>query len=284
MNLMRCGRDQAVALVAAVTVALGTGLPIRASDAADARSVPRSCPSPALARLVPPGSHLELFVAAGDTIPSGFWPYYRALALDTVACAAPGDILTVRPVTAATLASPPLLTIAVPTEDPRCRVNPDICYAAGRAFAATVDAAVETLPRYRSSHPGRTDPLGALMAAGDDFGLDPDGTRHVIVIIANGWVQSELVNIYQYQHDPSVAAPQVIEALRTHGVLPDLIGADVILAGVTSVVPSMDVSDLQLHELCAGFWRPVVQAARGHLRSCGVALPGVGLTPSGASR
>jgi hypothetical protein len=198
-----------------------------------------------------------------------------------VACAAPGDRVTVRPITATTLASPPLLNAVAPADDPRCKVNPDICYAASRAFVAAVETAVQALPGYRSSHPGRTDPVGALMAAGDDFGLDPSGTRHIVIMIANGWVQNELVNIYQYQGDPGRAAERVIQILKARGVLPDLMGADVLIAGVTSVVPAMDVSDLQLHELCAGFWRPVVQAAQGNLRSCSVTLPGVSATPLG---
>jgi hypothetical protein len=264
-----------VAAMLGVAAALLTGR----LEAAGAPAVPGSCPSEVLARLIPAGTHLELFVAAGDAIPSGLWPLYRALALDAVACAGAGDTVTVRPITATTLASPPLLTITVPPDDARCKVNPDICYAAAKAFVVAVEAAIKALPAYHSSHPGRTDPLGALMAVGDDFGLDPDGTHRVVIMIANGWVQNELVNIYEYRGDPKRAVPRVIALLKAHGVMPDLGGADVIIAGVTSVVPTMDVSDLQLHELCSGFLESVISAAHGRLRWCNVALPGVGLIP-----
>jgi len=277
------GRAPARGIAAAALAAAGllglTGLAACGSGAGGSASAAtsgtsgRTCPSDWLAREVGSGREVELLVAAGATIPANRWHAYRAMATAVAGCAAPGAALTLRPVTAESLTELPLFSATVPAPVGQNEVNPLLYRSESRRFAVREAAAVDRLPAVAKTT-GGSDPLGALAAAGQSLALEPPSDKRVVVVIFNGWQQSRALNLFAYRRDPGASTAAVVRSLRGSGALPALTRADVVIAGVTAGVASMQTSDAQIAGLCR-FWRGVVEAGGGTLKLCVAALPGI---------
>lgn len=231
------------------------------------------CAADELAQVRSSVPYVELLIARGLAIPSGRWPSYRALALAVLACLRPGTHLTIRAIGPNSVAIPPLFAKTVPAATDGA--NPLLPLIARRQFTATALAAVNTLPTRLPEDDGTYDPLGALAAAGADFAPLPTHAG-TIVLIFNGWVQSKSINLFSFGSNPRRMADATIGRLRADGVMPDLRGSHVLIAGITPGDPRMRTGDGQLIQLC-GFWNLVIDAAHGQLQGCGASLPGVAL-------
>jgi hypothetical protein len=247
------------------------------ASAAEPSAAARICASPWLGGELRAASSVELLVAAGDTIPASRWPAYRAMAAEVAGCAGVGATITLRPITADSLTELPLFAGEVPAPTGQDAVNPLRYRSHLRAFVVKTDAAFDRLPQLERGTTG-SDPLGALQAAAGDIRLEGGTSPHVVVAIFNGWQQSRSLNLFRYGQDPTASTGPALRALRASGALPQLNGADVVIAGLTTGIARMQTSDAQLAELCA-FWRSVVDAGHGSLKLCAAALPGISQTP-----
>ena len=264
----------AVGLAGLIPLA-GCGAAGRAS-AAEPTSEARSCASSWLSTELHAASSVELLVAAGDTIPANRWPAYRAMAAEVTGCAGVGATITLRPITADSLTELPLFAGEVPAPTGPDAVNPLRYRSDLRAFVVKAGAAFDRLPQLERGATG-SDPLGALQAAAGDLRLEAGTSQRVVVAIFNGWQQSRSLNLFRYGQDPSASTGPALRALRASGALPELNGADVVIAGLTTGTARMQTSDAQLAELCT-FWRTVIAAGHGSLKLCAAALPGVSET------
>jgi hypothetical protein len=265
----------AAALLA--TALLGTALAGCSSGssaaAAGSGTSGRICPSAWLGEELGSGRSVELLVAAGATIPANRWPAYRAMATAVAGCAGPGSSFTLRPVTAESLTELPLFSATVPAPVGQNEVNPLLYRSESRRFAVRAEAAVDRLPAVAKTT-GGSDPLGALAAAGQSAGIEAPRAKRVVVVIFNGWQQTRALNLFAYRRDPAASTGEVVRSLRASGALPALPRTDVVIAGLTPGVASMQTSDAQIAGLCR-FWRGVVEAAGGTLKLCVAALPGI---------
>jgi hypothetical protein len=247
------------------------------ASAAEPSAAARNCASPWLSGELRAASSVELLVAAGDTIPASRWPAYRAMAAEVAGCTGVGATMTLRPITADSLTELPLFAGEVPTPTGQDAVNPLRYRSDLRAFVVKTGAAFDRLPELERGVSG-SDPLGALQAAAGDMRLEGAGSPHVVVAIFNGWQQSRSLNLFRYGQDPAASTGPALRALRASGALPQLNGADVVIAGLTTGTARMQTSDAQLAELCT-FWRSVIAAGHGSLKLCAAALPGISLSP-----
>ncbi len=245
--------------------------------AAEPSAKARACGSPWLSGELHAASSVELLVAAGDTIPANRWPAYRAMAAEVAGCAGVGAAITLRPITADSLTELPLFAGEVPAPTGQDAVNPLRYRSDLRAFVVKTGAAFDRLPQFERGAPG-SDPLGALQAAAGDLRLEGGTAPHVVVAIFNGWQQSRALNLFRYGEDPAASTAPALRALRASGALPDLNGADVVIAGLTTGTARMQTSDAQLAELCT-FWRSVIAAGHGSLKLCAASLPGISQVP-----
>jgi hypothetical protein len=264
------------ALLAGLIPLAGCGAPSQAAAAEPAGGA-RSCASSWLGGELRTASSVELLVAAGDTIPANRWPAYRAMAAEVAGCAGVGATITLRPITADSLTELPLFAGEVPTPTGPDAVNPLRYRSDLRTFMSKTGAAFDRLPELERGTTG-SDPLGALQAAAGDLRLEGATSPRVVVAIFNGWQQSRALNLFRYGQDPSTSTVPALRALRASGALPQLNGADVVIAGLTPGIARMQTSDAQLAELCT-FWRSVIAAGHGSLRLCAAALPGISQTP-----
>ncbi len=168
----------------------------------------------------------------------------------------------------------PLFSATVPAPTGQNEVNPLRYRSESSGFAVREAAAVDRLPSIGKTT-GGSDPLGALAAAGQSLALEPPGEKRVVVAIFNGWQQTRALNLFAYRRDPAASTAAVVRSLRASGALPTLTRTDVVIAGITPGVASMQTSDAQIAGLCR-FWRGVVEAAGGTLKLCVAALPGIG--------
>ncbi len=196
------------------------------------------------------------------------------MATAVAGCVGPGSSFTLRPVTADSLTELPLFSATVPAPTGQNEVNPLRYRSESRGFAVREAAAVDRLPSIGRTTAG-SDPLGALSAAGQSLALEPPAEKRVVIAIFNGWQQTRALNLFAYRHDPAASTGAVVRALRASGALPALARTDVVIAGLTPGVASMQTSDAQIAGLCR-FWRGVVEAAGGTLKLCVAALPGIG--------
>ncbi len=261
----------AVALAGSIPLA-GCAGPSRAA-AAEPSAEARSCASTWLSGELHAARSVELLVAAGDTIPANRWPAYRAMAAEVAGCANVGATITLRPITAASLTELPLFAGEVPAPTGQDAVNPLRYRSDLRAFVVKTGAAFDRLPQLERGAAG-SDPLGALQAAAVDLRLESGTSPHVVVAIFNGWQQSRSLNLFRYGQDPSASTAPALRALRASGALPELNGADVVIAGLTPGIARMQTSDAQLAELCT-FWRSLIAAGHGSLKLCAAGLPGI---------
>ena len=243
-------------------------------EASAAQGTGTRCPSAWLARHEPAGANLEVLVAAGPTIPGGRWPAYRAMATAAAACAGAGSSLTLRPITDRSLTELPLFTMTVPEQSGQNAVNPLRFATELRAFAVREAAAVDRLPAVGKDATG-SDPLGALAAAGQNLRLERPDSKRVVVLIFNGWQQTQALNLFAYRRDPAGSSAAAVRSLRASGALPELAGTEVAIAGLTAGATTMRISDDQLAGLCR-FWRGIVEASEGTLTLCSAGLPGIG--------
>jgi hypothetical protein len=264
-----------IALAGSISLA-GCGGSADAS-AAEPSAAARSCASPWLSGELHAASSVELLVAAGDTIPANRWPAYRAMAAEVAGCAGVGATVTLRPITADSLTELPLFAGEVPAPTGQDAVNPLRYRSDLRAFVVKTGAAFDRLPQFERGVTG-SDPLGALQAAAGDMRLEGGTSQHVVVAIFNGWQQSRSLNLFRYGQDPAASTGPALRALRASGALPELNGADIVIAGLTTGTARMQTSDAQLAELCT-FWRSVISAGHGSLKLCAAALPGISQTP-----
>jgi hypothetical protein len=201
---------------------------------------------------------VELGVAAGSGIPPDRRDLYRATAEAVLACARPGAHVTVRPITEHAATEVPIFAALVPDRTGENKYNGLHYLADRRAYLKRAMASLDQLSAIGLTDRG-SDPLGALMAASRD--MSP-GAKAIVILICNGWQQTRELNVFAYRRDPAAYAASAIKILSAHGMMPDLTGVRVTVAGLTSGSPSMKVTDTQLAGLCQ-FWKSVVEAAHG---------------------
>jgi hypothetical protein len=275
MSAARIAASLGLAAALATTLALA-GCDSGGASAAET-AAERGCPSTWLSGELHGATSIELLVAAGDTIPAGRWPAYRAMAAEVTGCAGVGATVTLRPITANSLTELPLFAAEVPAPVGQDAVNPLRYHSDLMAFSHKAGAAFDKLPDLERGK-GGSDPLGALQAAAGDLRLESGTAPHVVVAIFNGWQQSRSLNLFRYGVDPAQSTGPAVRSLRASGALPQLNGADVVIAGLSPGETRMQTSDAQLAELCT-FWRSLVAAGHGSLKLCAAALPGISRVP-----
>lgn len=204
---------------------------------------------------------IELAVAAGTSVPADRSVAYRKMADAVIACAKPGARITVRPITEHALTELPIIADTVPDTTGENAWN-DQHYASDRqAYLARTKMSVDGLSSIGMNDHG-SDPLGALLAASRN--VQPQ-SRALLLLVCNGWQQTRELNVFAYRQDPARYASEALANLTSHRALPDLSGVRVIVAGITTGDPRIQVTNTQLGGLCE-FWRIVVEKAHGEMR------------------
>jgi hypothetical protein len=242
------------------------------STRSNAEDGPRpGCESRFLQQAIPSGANVQLLVAAGNTIPQGAWPGYRAIAMHVVGCSGESARLSLRPITGQSFSERALSTETVPAREGGSAVNPLHYRAELRAFADREATAIDQLQGYPNVQ-NWSDPLGALLAAADSLKVAGPGTKRVVVMVMNGYEQTPEYNIFRYGTDPESFAQPVLRRLRENRSVPQLAGTDVIVLGLTAGATGMKTNTTQVTGLCR-FWRSIVQTGQGTLIYCGAGLP-----------
>lgn len=212
---------------------------------------------------LPPGARVQLLVAAGNTIPTKptkMWPSYREAALSIFACAGEGSAIELVPITDNGATVAPLLVTTAPTPSPnKVRENLE-----REAFVRNSLSAVESLNATATTFSG-FDPLGALQLAGDSLhhGTTPN-EKLVIVMIGNGWQQTDRINLFRWHDNPANHADDIIRQLKRDHTLPNLAGIDVVIAGLTRGDPKLKMGTPEFAGLRT-FWEKIINASHGHL-------------------
>jgi hypothetical protein len=121
---------------------------------------------------------------------------------------------------------------------------------------------------------GGFDPLGALQLAGESLHHSAPGAKHVVVMIGNGWQQTDRINLFRWRDNPAKHADDVIRQLKNDRTLPNLGGADVVIAGLTRGDPKLKMGAAEFAGLRT-FWEKIIAASRGHLLWDQAYLPGM---------
>ncbi len=224
---------------------------------------------------LPPGARIQLLVAAGNTIPTlplKLWPSYREAALSIFACAGEGSSIELTPITDNGASVAPLFVTTAPTPPPglhnRLRDNLE-----REAFVNHSLAAVESLNTTTTKF-GGFDPLGALQLAGETLHHEATSGKLIVVMIGNGWQQTDRINLFRWRDNPANHADDVIRKLKTDRTLPNLAGTDVIIAGLTRGDPKLKMGPAEFMGLRT-FWEKIVIASHGHLLCNQAYLPGM---------
>jgi hypothetical protein len=263
-----------------IGLAAALGVPL-SSDPARAQSEPPgsavTCKSDwsTIKGWLPPGARIELLVAAGNTIPSlpvKLWPSYREAALSVIACAGDGSAIELLPITDNGATVAPLLVTSAPTPTPGLD-NPTRERLLREAFVKSSVTAVDSLNATTTKFAG-FDPLGALQLAGESLHHGAPGAKLVVVMIGNGWQQTDRINLFRWRDNPAKHADDVIRQLKNDRTLPNLAGADVVIAGLTRGDPKLKMGAAEFAGLRT-FWERIIAASRGHLVWNQAYLPGM---------
>src|SRR5947209_2095981 len=147
---------------------------------------------------LPAGARIVLLVAASNTIPANLWPRYKEYATSILACAGDGTVIEVVPITDSGAGISPLLVATAPTPGPnqlRSRLERD-------AFVKHGVAAIESLYTTSDTFTG-FDPLGTLQLAGDSLHHGTWPGKLIVVMIGNGWQQTERINLFRWRDNPA---------------------------------------------------------------------------------
>jgi hypothetical protein len=221
---------------------------------------------------LPPGARIELLVAAGNTIPLRLWPSYREAALSVIACAGDGSAIELLPITDNGATVAPLFVTTAPTPTPGLD-NPTRERLLREAFVKSSVAAVDSLNTTTTKF-GGFDPLGALQLAGASLHHGTPGSKLVVVMIGNGWQQTDRINLFRWRDNPAKHADDVIRQLKNDRTLPNLAGADVVIAGLTRGDPKLKMGAAEYAGLQT-FWERIIAASHGHLVCNQAYLPGM---------
>lgn len=231
------------------------------------------CENARIAEMLARFDTVEIAAAAGAGIPGDRAGAYRKMEESVALCARRGASVTIRPITEHAIAELPILDEIVPDKTGENAYN-NLHYLSDRnGYKDRVRAALDTLPSIGKSDHG-ADPLGALATAARSLRGE---SKPIIVLISNGWQQTHDLNVLAFNKDPARYAPGALQILKLHHTLPKLTGVRVVLAGRTTAVPWMHVTDTQVDGLCE-FWKAiVVDAAHGTMQpgDCTESLPGI---------
>jgi hypothetical protein len=220
---------------------------------------------------LPPGARVELLVAAGNTIPAGYWPRYREAASAILACAGDGAVVELLPITDSGASVSPLFVATAPTPPPDLN-NPLRLRLEREQFLKHSIPAIETLYTTTTKF-GGFDPLGTLQVAGESLHHGSAG-KLVVVMIGNGWQQTDHVNLFRWGDNPANHADDVVRRLKSDGTLPNLATTDVVITGLTRGDLRLKMGSAEITGLCT-FWGKVVQAGHGKVVWCKAFLPGM---------
>ncbi len=224
---------------------------------------------------LPPGARVQLLVAAGNTIPTlpvKLWPSYREAALSIFACAGEGSAIELLPITDNGASVAPLFVTTAPTPTPGLN-NPLRERLEREQFVNHSVAAVDSL-NTTTTRFGGFDPLGALQLAGESLHHGAGNGKLVIVMIGNGWQQTDRINLFRWRDNPANHADDVIRRLKADRTLPNLAGTDVVIAGLTRGDPKLKMGPAEFMGLRT-FWEKIVAASHGHLVWNQAYLPGM---------
>jgi hypothetical protein len=253
--------------VAAIALALCV-----AATAQGALAAPPRCADPVawLRTAIPADSRVVLIVTT-QQMTEAQQSLDRAMARAVVGCAGARSTITVRAVTATALTDAPVWQGVAPSEstgDPYASVR-------GQPFMTQASGAIDrVIASPAPAVPLRSDILGALAATGQQWSIAPRTGTRVVFVLASGWQESADLNLFRYKTGPATQIDGALRALRRDGTLPDLAGASVYIAGLNPGAAGMGTTKADVTGLCA-FWRAVVTAAKGDLRLCAGALPGI---------
>jgi hypothetical protein len=224
---------------------------------------------------LPPGARIQLLIAAGNTIPASpvkLWPSYREAALSIFACAGEGSSIELLPITDNGASVAPLFVTTAPTPTPGL-TNPLRERLEREQFVSRSVAAIESLNTTTTKFSG-FDPLGALQLAGESLHHGASGGKLVIVMIGNGWQQTDRINLFRWRDNPANHAGDVIGRLKADRTLPNLAGIDIVIAGLTRGDPRLKMGPAEFMGLRT-FWERVIAASHGHLLWDQAYLPGM---------
>ena len=218
---------------------------------------------------LPAGARIELLVAASNTIPTNLWPRYKEAATAILACAGEGAVIEVLPITDSGASIAPLLIATVPVTGAnqlRSRLERE-------AFVKHSIAAVDTLYTTTATFTG-FDPLGTLQVAGESMHHAAPSGKLVVVMIGNGWQQTDRINLFRWHDNPAKHADEVVRQLEAEGTMPNLAGADVVVTGLTRGDPRLKMGTAEFTGLRT-FWKKIVDAGHGKLVWDQAFLPGM---------
>jgi hypothetical protein len=221
---------------------------------------------------LPAGAHVELLLAAGNTVPDNRRSLYASMALAVFACAGSGSHIDLLPITDSGVGIAPVFTAKAPIVDSHS--VPLQVEKERRMFLEGADLAIKGVLNAKSPY-NQSDPLGTLYAAGEALHRAQGNEKRVAIVIGNGWQQTKRINVFAYHSNPANRADNVIEELRAQHALPNLAGTDVIFSGFAPGSPQIGMTHIEMVGLC-DFWKKIVHASHGSTPlPCEQALPGI---------
>jgi hypothetical protein len=221
-----------------------------------------------------PGGHIEILLAAGNTVPPELRSTYEEMATETLKCIGDNSHVEIIPITDEGVAVAPAFSGIMPGAQPN-DTNPIRIRIEREQFVKLAAAKVHEIVNAQRNYTG-FDPLGTLYAAGDSLRQAQSGAKLLVLLIGNGWQQTKPVNLYRYHDNPAMHSAEIVNMLRTARTLPKLYGSDVVVAGVTRGNPRMKMADREIAGLCR-FWEEIIHASGGTMLTqyCKVTLPGL---------
>jgi hypothetical protein len=220
---------------------------------------------------LPPGAHIELLLAAGITAPIDRRRTYEEMARAVLACVGDGTHVEILPVTDSGIGIAPVFAGSMPGGAhvvPRQaeRMKAEFSEKAGAAIHSVL---ITTRPYQHS------DLLGTLYAAGEVLHRSSAHAKLVVIIISNGWHQTQQIDMFRYGVNPGAYAEKVLATLRKERSLPNLSAAAVIMSGFAPGARRIQMKQSDMIGLC-DFWRKIVRASGGSMPlPCEQVLPGL---------
>jgi hypothetical protein len=212
-----------------------------------------------------------ILLASGDAVPDGMRDTYRQMALAVLDCMDVNSRVDIFPITNDGIQTSSAFSGAIATPPPR---NSNPYWIVGQRQKLLKEGS-QVIARVLDAPPhGQTDILGTLFAAGESLHRTRESSKSVVVLISKGFPRGA----YSFAQDPAKNASDVIRRLREEKRMPNLVGSDVFVVGITRP-PSSDVMKLtaaNIRGLCV-FWAILIKEAGGTkvLGDCPPTLPGI---------
>jgi hypothetical protein len=219
-------------------------------------------------------AQIEILLAAGVTAPTPQKDQFAQIARAIFVCAETDALIDLVPITDTGFGRGPLFSATAPGPRPG-HTNKLIIDKQKRELEKRAAVAIHTVLFTPEPFTG-TDILGTLWTAGNSLHQAPQGSKRIIIIIANGWHQTHGIDLFTYKLPPDRIVGDVIKKLRAEHRMPNLGDTDVYVAGISKGASGMRIDEGGLSSLCT-FWRTIVSESGGVMRedACGRMLPGM---------